>query len=191
MLSMRSLNRRTRNYWRVITIFTILSMLLAGCGSKTPKVYHIGILSGLDFVADISDGFKSKMAEFGYVEGTNVVYDIQKTNFDMDAYRNILQKFVADKVDLILVFPTEASMEAKSATQGTNIPVLFTFALIEGMGIVDSVREPGGNITGVRYPGPEIALKRFEILMELVPHAVIQSSSLSWRRSAQQPPQPG
>jgi len=39
------------------------------------------------------------------------------------------------------------------------------------MGIVDSVREPGGNITGVRYPGPDIALKRFEVLRQLAPDA--------------------
>jgi putative ABC transport system substrate-binding protein len=96
---------------------------------------------------------------------------VQKTDFDMDAYKRILQKFVADKVDLILVFPTEASLEAKAATQGTNIPVVFSFALIEDMGLVNSVREPGGNITGVRFPGPDVALKRLEILLQLAPHA--------------------
>jgi putative ABC transport system substrate-binding protein len=134
-------------------------------------VYRVGVLSGLDYVAVITDGFKAGMADLGYVEGQNIVYDVQKTNFDMAAYQNILKKFVADKVDLIFVFPTEASMEAKAATQGTEIPVVFSFALIEGMGLVESVREPGGNITGVRYPGPDIALKRFEIMRELAPEA--------------------
>jgi putative tryptophan/tyrosine transport system substrate-binding protein len=33
------------------------------------------------------------------------------------------------------------------------------------------VREPGGNITGVRYPGPDIALKRFEVMLQLAPDA--------------------
>jgi putative ABC transport system substrate-binding protein len=131
----------------------------------------VGVLSGLDFVADITDGLKVKMTELGYVEGKNIVYDVQKTNFDMAAYKSILQKFVADKVDVIFVFPTEASQEAKAATQGTSIPVVFAFAQIEGMGLVNSVREPGGNITGVRYPGPDLAVKRFEVMHELVPLA--------------------
>jgi putative ABC transport system substrate-binding protein len=157
----------------VLLLFLLAAVLiLSGCNAQaSPKVYRVGVLSGLDFVADITDGFKAKMTELGYVEGQNIIYDVQKTNFDMAAYKSILQKFVDDKVDLILVFPTEASLEAKIATQGTDIPVIFSFALIEGMGLVDNVREPGGNITGVRFPGPDIAVKRLEIMLELVPQA--------------------
>jgi len=144
---------------------------LSGCGVQKPKTYRVGVLSGLDFVADITDGLKAGMAELGYVEGENITYDVQKTNFDIAAYRAILQKFVADKVDVIFVFPTEASQEAKAATQGTDIPVVFAFAQVEGMNLIDSVREPGGNITGVRYPGPDIALRRLEVMLELAPQA--------------------
>jgi putative ABC transport system substrate-binding protein len=165
------MHNRIDNRWHLLVCAVLLVLLLNGCGAKKPEVYHVGILSGLDFVANITDGFKDGMTEQGFVEGENIVYDVQQTDFDMAAYKSILQKFVADKVDLILVFPTEASLEAKAATQGTDIPVVFTFALIEGMGLVDSVRQPGGNITGVRYPGPDIALRRFEILHELLPEA--------------------
>jgi putative ABC transport system substrate-binding protein len=158
-----------------VTIIFILLMtiFISACNLQPEsKTYRIGVLSGLEFVsADIIDGFKEGMVELGYVEDENVVYDIQRTDFDMEAYKSILQQFVDDGVDVILVFPTEATMEAKTATQGTDIPVVFTFALIEGMGIVDSVREPGGNITGVRYPGPDVALQRFEVMRELVPEA--------------------
>src|SRR6185436_784516 len=140
-------------------------------GADKPKVYHIGILSGLDFFATTTDGFKAEMTKLGYVEGQNIVYDIQKTNFDSSREQQILDKFVADKVDLIFVFPTEASLAAKKATQGTSIPVLFANAFIEGNDLVKSVREPGGNVTGVRFPGPDIAVKRLEILHELVPQA--------------------
>jgi putative ABC transport system substrate-binding protein len=160
-----------RNRWTLVFFVIVFALSLSSCGAKEPEVYHVGVLSGLDYVADITAGFKAEMTGLGYVEGENIIYDVQKTDFDMAAYKSILQKFVADKVDLIFVFPTEASLEAKAATQGTDIPVVFTFALIEGMGLVDSVRQPGGNITGVRYPGPDIALRRFEIMRELAPEA--------------------
>jgi putative tryptophan/tyrosine transport system substrate-binding protein len=163
--------KRIGSWWKLLVCTSVLALLLSGCGAEKPKVYRVGVLSGLDFVADITDGFKAEMTALGYVEGENIIYDVQKTNFDMAVYKSILQKFVADKVDLIFVFPTEATMEAKAATQGTNIPVLFDFALIEGMDLVESVREPGGNVTGVRYPGPNIALRRFEIMRELAPEA--------------------
>ena len=53
-------------------------------------------------MANTADGFKAKMTELGYIEGENIVYDHQKTNFDMAAYKRTLKKFVADKVDLDL-----------------------------------------------------------------------------------------
>ncbi|HRV90834.1 MAG TPA: ABC transporter substrate-binding protein [Anaerolineae bacterium] len=157
----------------VVLVWSVLiGLVLTGCGAEEPKVYRVGVLSGLSFVADITDGFKTEMTKRGYIEDKNIIYDVQTTDFDMVVYQNIIQKFVEDKVDLIFVFPTEASLEAKMATAGTGIPVVFDFTLIEGIDLVDSIREPGGNITGVRYPGPDIALKRFEIMQELAPEAV-------------------
>lgn len=152
-----------------ITIITISTIL--GCATKSQKVYHVGILSGLNYMADTADGFKSKMAELGYLEGKSIFYHIQKTEFSIAAYQKILKTFVAEEVDLIFVFPTEASIEAKAATQGTNIPVVFAIANTEDTNLVNSVREPGNNITGVRYPGPDIAIKRFEVMHELAPKA--------------------
>jgi putative ABC transport system substrate-binding protein len=143
-----------------------LVLLLSGCTTQTQteKVYHIGVLSGLDFFTDTTDGLKEKMTELGYVEGQNIIYDVQKTNFDIAGYDTILEKFVSDKVDLIFVFPTEATQEAKKVTAGTGVPIVFTNAFTEDTGIINTVREPGNNITGVRWAGPDLALQRFEVM---------------------------
>jgi putative tryptophan/tyrosine transport system substrate-binding protein len=159
---------------KLILLFSLLTTLiiLSGCGAQAaPKVYRVGILNGLDFFSPTVDGFKAKMTELGYVEGQNISYDVQKTNVDLAEYQRVLKKFVADEVDLIFAFPTEATLEAKAATQGTNIPVIFANVVIEGVNVVESVRQPGGNITGVRFPGAELSVKRLEFLHQLAPQA--------------------
>ena len=158
-------------YYMFAVLLALVWMISGGCAEKKQKVYHVGILSGLDFFASTADGFKEKMTELGYIEGSNIIYDLQNMNFDMAVYKSVLNKFVADKVDLIFVFPTEATQEAKAATKGTGIPVIFASAFIEDTGIVDSVRQPGGDITGVRWAGPDIAVQHFEIMRELAPGA--------------------
>jgi hypothetical protein len=59
------------------TLDPALTLLLSGCGGATSKVYRVGSLSGLDYFANTADSFKAKMAELGYVEGKNIVHDLQ------------------------------------------------------------------------------------------------------------------
>jgi putative ABC transport system substrate-binding protein len=150
----------------------LVHIFLNGCVKNTQrnKVYRVGIVSSIPFFAPSIDGFKAKMSELGYVESENIVYINQKADAPV-GNEAIFKKFVEDKVDLILSSPTEASLEAKAVTEGTGIPIVFTNALIEGNKLVESVRRPGGNITGVRYAGPDISVKRLEILHEIAPDA--------------------
>jgi putative tryptophan/tyrosine transport system substrate-binding protein len=154
------------------TILLILCcMLFASCAKKPQKVYRVGILSGLDLFASTVDSFKEKMTDMGYVEGEDVIYDVKKTNFEPDKEKQILKKFVADEVDLIFGFNTEVALEAKAVTRGTDIAVIFANANIEGIDLVNSMSQPGGNVTGVRYPGTDVAVRRLEILHEMIPQA--------------------
>jgi putative ABC transport system substrate-binding protein len=157
---------------KIFTAFLITAcVFICGCGEKKEKVYHVGILSGLDSFASTADGFKEKMTELGYIEGRNIIYDLHELNADPAGEERVARKFVEDKVDMIFAFPSEPSFTVKAAAQGTNIPVVFALAGIEGNNLVESISKPGGNITGVRFPGPESTVKRLDILHELVPQA--------------------
>jgi putative ABC transport system substrate-binding protein len=160
--------------WALLTWAVIVAMLLSGCGgAKQKKVYHVGIF-GFQAFGQIADGFKAKMTELGYIEGQNITYDMQFWNAAVDtpeAGTQQLQKFVSDKVDLVFSFPTEQTVLANEATKATDIPLVFCFAGLEGNDLVISVTEPGGNITGVRYPGPETTGKRLELLTQIAPDA--------------------
>jgi putative tryptophan/tyrosine transport system substrate-binding protein len=152
-------------------LLVVTSLFINGCNEKKPKVYRVGILSGAKVFDNIADGFVAKMTELGYANSRNIIYDHQKASLDMVACKNTIMKFITDKVDLILVFPTEPALVVKATTLGMNIPIVFAMAGIEGNNLVDSVSCPGGNITGVRYPGPEHTVRRLDILVELVPQA--------------------
>ncbi len=166
--------KHTKSLKQRLFLFLICLNFVLGsdCGRKDQNnVYKVGILCGLDYITVLSEGFKDKMAELGYIEGENIVYNCQGTNFEPEREKEILKQFIKDSSDLILTFPTEVSMAAKFATQGTGIPVIFAIANIEGTNLVESVVKPGGNITGVRYPGPDLVIKRFEFMHELAPEA--------------------
>ena len=156
----------------LVVICVLIVLLLSSCTEKKQdeKIYHVGILSALDIFVNTTDGFKDRMTELGYIENKNIVYDIQKANAPV-GNENIIKKFVGDKVDLIFVFPTEAALETKATTKGTGIPIVFAHAVIEGTNLVENLRTPGEDITGVRFPAVENALKRLELLHEVVPNA--------------------
>ncbi len=165
------LQNKIENWQAILVLVVMLGLLVSGCGAQKPKVYRVGILYDGGTLDAIGDGFKTKMTELGYVEGQNIVYDMQDSNSGPDEEQRLAKYFVDEKVDLIFTFPTPTTFAAHDATQGTDIPVVFAYAGIEGSDLVKSVREPGGNITGVRYPGPEMQAKRLEILAELAPEA--------------------
>ncbi len=161
-------NQDIRQTTWILLAALMLTLILSGCDKK-PKVYRVGILSGIDVFAGITDGFKAKMTELGYIEGKNIVYDVQNLNADPAGEQRIANKFVSEEVDLILAFPSSPTAAAKAATKKTQIPVVFGVATLEGNDLVESVRRPGGNMTGVRYPGPERIVKRLELLLDLAP----------------------
>lgn len=129
----------------------------------------VGILSGTDDFLPIADGFKAEMAALGYVEETNIVYRLHQVNADSEALKRNAEQLVKERVDLILAAPTEASVAAQVAARDSNIPVVFAYAGLEGSQLARGVREPGGNVTGVRFPGPEQIAKRLEILLQVAP----------------------
>ena len=163
------LQNRIGKRWAMLTLVVVLALLLSGCGTEEPKVYRVGILGGGAF-AVIGEGFKAKMTELGYVEDQNIVYDWPEAGEGMAEIQQVAEKLMDDEVDLIFTSgSTPAALAAKAGTQGTDTPVVFAYAAIEEPQLVESVREPGGNLTGVRYPGHEMMSKRLEILLEIAP----------------------
>jgi putative tryptophan/tyrosine transport system substrate-binding protein len=166
------LKKRPRAFNGSISAFIIIAAVLLplapSCRTKREPI-RVGVIGNLSYFDSTFDGFKARLTELGYREGKEIRYDYTLASSTVS--KEALEKFVDAKVDLIFAFPTEAALAAKRAGSDAGISVLFANSNIEGVELVDSILSPGKGITGVRYPGPDITVKRFEILSRIAPTA--------------------
>lgn len=163
-------------YRRLVAIASILvQLLLAACGTSQAdqtkaSSFKIGMIStGAQFVPIIA-GFKAGMADLGYVDGKNVTYIYDGPTTSRDQLDPAAQKLLAAKIDLITTFGTSAAQAAQKATVGTTIPVVFV-PVVDPVaeGIVQSLKNPGGNLTGVAT-GVQVHAQRLEWLLKISPN---------------------
>lgn len=167
MLGNHNFQNRTRNRWAILAGAVVLSLVLTACGGAKPKTYTIGVVSPSANLVYVVENFKAGLTELGYVEGENITY-IYEGPISTDELDATVQSLVKAKVDLILAVTTPATLAAKKATEGTNIPVVFIPVTDPvGAGVVASLTKPGGNLTGVTYTTQEG--RRLEWLLQVAP----------------------
>lgn len=162
---------KTKKGWTILVGVIVFSMLLTACGGPAkPKTYTIGVINLAPFLEDAFTGFKQGMTELGYIEGENVTYIYAGPTGSIDKLDGVAQDLVKAEVDLIFSVTTPATQAAKKATASNNIPVVFGVLTDPvGAGVVTSLAQPGGNITGVTF-GPQEA-RRLEWLTKIAPAA--------------------
>ncbi len=138
-----------------VVMAVLLGMVVVGCGAQsatsTPeaKSYTIGMVSLVD-LSTVSNGFKDGMKNLGYVEGQNLTYIDEGAVGDFDKLEPAIQRLIAAKPDLLFILTTPATLVAKELTADSKLPVVFApLSDPVGAGIVPSLLQPGGNLTGV------------------------------------------
>jgi putative tryptophan/tyrosine transport system substrate-binding protein len=75
--------------------------------------------------------------------------------------QKLIDEFVQNKVDVIVVDSTVAAQVAKRTT--SIIPIVMALVLDPvGTGLVASLASPGGNVTGLSMMAKELNAKRME-----------------------------
>lgn len=156
---------------KLLFMVVLVALVSVGCsGQQEPKTFKVGILQLVDVLADVEDGFKAGMADLGYTEGENITYLQRNANANMDDLERFAQEFVDEKVDLIVSITTPSSVVAMQAGKDAGIPVVFVMVSDPiGAGLVNSLTQPGGRVTGIMDGDTETVGKRLEILQGLAP----------------------
>jgi len=135
------------------------------------KVWRIGILQrGVSYDPGIA-GYKERMAELGYREGQNVVYDFRLVQ-TKEEMTKAAEELVATGSDLMLTWSTPATQAAYAATKDLAVPIPIVFGSMGdplATGLVKSIQRPGTNVTGVASLSTELTEKRIELLKKVNP----------------------
>ena len=144
---------------------------LAAKAQQAGRVYRIGYLSAptRESVEQVLDAFLRKLRELGWIEGQNLIIEYRWAEGNIERLPTLADELVRSKVDIIVAPAASAALAAKNATSSVPIVMIFPGDPVE-LGLVTSLRRPGGNITGTTFaPGPEIAGKQLQILREAIP----------------------
>ena len=165
---------------RKIIGFALSAVLFALCFSveaqqpagKVPRIGFLTTGSASDpRNAASMDTLRQALRDLGYVEGKNINFEYRYTEGKFEQLPSLAEELVRLKVDTLFATDSAAARAAKKST--TTIPIVFTTggSPIAG-GLVASLAQPGGNVTGLTTNSPELVGKRLELLKEAVPKAL-------------------
>jgi len=138
---------------------------------QTKKVPKIAILRPVASPDSLTAAFRQGLRQLGYIEGRNIIVDYRFTLGREHRLSEIAVELAQSNVDVIVVSSTPATRTVLDATK--TVPIVFVAVSdpVES-GLVSSLAQPGGNVTGVTTePTPELSGKRLAILKEVLPGA--------------------
>jgi putative ABC transport system substrate-binding protein len=145
---------------------------LAALAQQPARVRRIGVLFSLaeddpEAVARRT-GFEQALKGLGWINGGNVRIDYSWAKGDARLIGKLVAELVASAPDVIVTSGSQAAGPMVRATP--NIPIIFLQVIDPvGSGFVESMAQPGGNVTGFMQFEYSLAGKWLELLKELAP----------------------
>ncbi|HEY2977515.1 MAG TPA: ABC transporter substrate-binding protein [Burkholderiaceae bacterium] len=116
------------------------------------------------FIAQITSGLR----ELGWIEGSNLILDVRWAQGDEVRYSLLTSELLALQPDVFVA--TTDFMVAPAVAATKTVPIVF---IIGGdpvrRGLVKTLANPGGNVTGIATLDNELYPKRLALLKEAIP----------------------
>ena len=149
-----------------------MALVLSACGAPDARKRVAFVEAGSETAnAHFVEAFRKGLRDHGYEEGRNVTIDVRWAEGRMERFAPLLAELAKAKPDVIVVASSQGAVETHKIVKTT--PVVFVGVSDPvGLGIVASLAQPGGNMTGLsRVFGEGLLGKALEALREIVPGA--------------------
>ncbi|MBI4589478.1 MAG: ABC transporter substrate-binding protein [Candidatus Rokubacteria bacterium] len=164
----------TRRVVGIVIALTVgfFSGPLTSDAQQPKKIPRVGVLAGPP--ASVGQPYveagRAALRDLGYVEGQNIAIDYRWGEAKAEVVRAQATELVNLKPDIIVTVAEGPTRAVKRLT--STIPIVMV-AVDDpvGLGFVESLARPGGNVTGTASFLPELSAKRLQLLKEVVPRA--------------------
>ena len=159
----------------VCLVTFVLGLLVAPLVTEAqqgPRMWRIAFLGAESPATSrhFLDAFRQGLHDLGYVEGQTITIEARWAEGNHERFSALVAELVRLQVHVMLAISTPAALAAKQSAQTT--PVVFIAGEPFGAGLVTSLAQPGGNLTGMSLAlGEEFAGKWLELLWEAIPNA--------------------
>lgn len=131
------------------------------------RIAYLALLSGEN--TTFAKPLLQRLEELGYREGKNMIWEYRSAEGRAERLPQLAAELVGTSPDVLITgFGTLAPKAAIAATR--SIPIVFTSVGDPvGAGLVASLSQPGGNVTGMSGQASDIAAKKLQLLDDLIP----------------------
>ena len=154
-------------------IGTVAGGLLAGPlmvdAQQAGKLPVVGVLINNATRSPTLRAFEQGLRDLGYVDGKNIIIEIQSAGGKPGALPGLAAELVRRKVDIIFASGPAAISAAREATSVSPIVAMDLETDPVEAGWVKSLARPGGNLTGLFLNLPSLAGKWLELLRAAAP----------------------
>jgi putative tryptophan/tyrosine transport system substrate-binding protein len=167
------MDRRTVLASGVASVVVLSSTRGKAQAQQAGKIYRVGVLvNGGAMVNGQPNSqvasLRAGMTQLGYVEGTNVVYEVRFPEGQLDRLPGFAAELVGQGVDVIVAYGGPPTNAARKAT--TTIPIVVSLVADPvAIGVAATLERPSGNITGATNNDPELAGRQMALLKEVFP----------------------
>ena len=149
----------------------VVAWPLAAQAQQGPQVRRVGVLVGgvetdVEMAARLA-AFREALQGLGWSSGTNLQFDI-RFGVGNDSLREKAIELIGLKPDVVLAITAVSVIALRKVTR--SVPIVFAAVTDPvGLGIVQSLSHPGGNVTGFLSAEFGFGGKLLEVLKEISP----------------------